>query len=190
MKLFYSYKDGIRVYLYSTIAVILALVCFLLLTYLNFFVHELGHANSAVLYTFLEKNQSVTTNFTYINFMGKDYLKVPQQTIAQIPPIMLSYGVLFSLFFYSFIFILLAKIKRVGGNKLLEYPLAISFLTLILQDVVLNLFCGTDGLRLSCGNYTIKFASYFFSGVLILSLGFFFVILFFSKKIVRKESTK
>lgn len=190
MKLFPSAKDGFRVYFYSAIAVILAIICFLFLSYLNFFVHELGHANSAVLYTFVEKNQNVSMNFTYIDFMNRDYLKVPQQTIAQIPYIMLSYGVLFSIVFYSFIFILLARIKKVRGNKLLEYPLAISFLILILQDIVLNLFCGTDGLRLSCGHYTIMFASYLFSGALILSLGFFFVVLFFGKKITRKENKK
>lgn len=170
-------KSSSNLYLYSTLGVILAIIFLILLNYFQFYVHELGHANSAVLYTFTQKNPNLTMNFTYIDFLGKEYLKVPQQTIAPIPNIMSVYGVLFTLVFYIFIFLLIARLKIVRNNKWLEYPLAISLFLLVLQDIVFNLFCGTDGFKLSCNAFILKFLSWSFNGTLLLSLGFFFVML-------------
>jgi len=184
-------KRSSKLYLYSIIGIILAIIFVLTLNYLQFYVHELGHANSVVLHTFIQKNPTLTINFTYIDFLGKEYLKVPQQTIAVIPKLMLIYGVLFTIIFYSFIFLLIGRLKTVRGNKWLEYPLIISLITLISQDIALNLFCGTDGLRLSCGVFTIHFLTILFNGILLLSLGFFFVMLFMfiKNKKLQKEIT-
>jgi len=170
-------KRSSKLYLYSTIGIILAIIFVLSLNYLQFYVHELGHANSVVLHAFTQKSPTLTINFTYIDFLGKEYLKVPQQTIAPIPYLMLVYGVLFTMVFYAFIFLLIARLKIVRGNKFLEYPLVIALVTLVLQDVAMNLFCGTDGLRLSCGSFVIGFLTIFFNAILLLSLGFFFVML-------------
>lgn len=185
-------KSSAKMYGYSIIGIILAIIFVLTLNYLQFYVHELGHANSVVLHTFVQNQSSLTINFTYIDFLGKEYLKVPQQTIAPIPNIMLVYGVLFTMFFYAFIFLLIGRLKIVKGNKILEYPLVISLITLVLQDIALNLFCGTDGLRLSCGSFTIGFLTILFNVILLISLGFFFVtlIMFIKNKKLQKEVSK
>lgn len=185
-------KEASKSYLYATIGIILAIIIVLTLNYIQFYVHELGHANSVVLHTFAQNQSSLTINFTYINFLGKEFLKVPQQTIAPIPKIMLSYGVLFTMVFYAFIFLLVARLKIVRGNKFLEYPLIVSLITLVLQDIVMNLFCGTDGLRLNCGSLVIQILTILFNAILLLSFGFFFVmlIMFIKNRKLQKEVSK
>lgn len=185
-------KESSKSYIYSTIGIVLAIILVLTLNYVQFYVHELGHANSVVLHAFAQNQSSLTINFTYIDFLGKEFLKVPQQTIAPMPKIMLSYGVLFTMIFYAFIFLLVARLKIVRGNKFLEYPLVISLITLVLQDIAMNLFCGTDGLRLSCGILTIQILTILFNTILLLSFGFFFVmlIMFIKNKKLQKEVSK
>lgn len=185
-------RESSKNYLYSIIGIVLAIILVLTLNYFQFYVHELGHANSVVLHAFAQNQSSLTINFTYIDFLGKEFLKVPQQTIAPMPKIMLSYGVLFTMVFYAFIFLLVARLKIVRGNKFLEYPLVISWITLVLQDIAMNLFCGTDGLRLTCGTLTIRVLTIFFNAILLLSFGFFFVmlIMFIKNKKPQKEVSK
>ncbi|PJE81267.1 hypothetical protein COU58_03485 [Candidatus Pacearchaeota archaeon CG10_big_fil_rev_8_21_14_0_10_32_42] len=185
-------KESSKSYIYSTIGIVLAIILVLTLNYVQFYVHELGHANSVVLHAFAQNQSSLTINFTYIDFLGKEFLKVPQQTIAPMPKIMFSYGVLFTMVLYAFIFLLVARLKIVRGNKILEYPLIISLITLVLQDIAMNLFCGTDGLRLSCSILTIQILTILFNAVLLLSFGFFFVmlIMFIKNKKLEKEASK
>jgi hypothetical protein len=161
-------------------SIVLALFFTLVLIYFNFYVHELGHANSNLIYTTINHINSTTINFTYQNFIlfGRDLgLNYPQQTITVMPSIMSIYGVLFSLVFYALIFLLLAKIELIRNNNYLGVSLGIAFLTLIIQDIVSNLFCGTDGLDLACSALTFNIISWFFWATLLLSLGFFFNIL-------------
>ena len=185
-------KESSKSYIYYTIGIVLAIILVLTLNYVQFYVHELGHANSVVLHAFAQNQSSLTINFTYIDFLGKEFLKVPQQTIAPMPKIMFSYGVLFTMVLYAFIFLLVARLKIVRGNKILEYPLIISLITLVLQDIAMNLFCGTDGLRLSCSILTIQILTILFNAVLLLSFGFFFVmlIMFIKNKKLEKEASK
>jgi len=185
-------KEASKNYLYATIGIILAIILVLTLNYIQFYVHELGHANSVVLYSFAKNQSSLTINFTYNDFLGKEFLKVPQQTIAPIPKIMLSYGVIFTMIFYAFIFLLVARLKIVRGNKFLEYPLVISLLTLVLQDIAMNIFCGTDGLRLDCSILAIQILTILFNAILLLSFGFFFamLIIFIKNKKLQKEVKK
>lgn len=169
-----------KLFVYSAISVVLAIIFLLVLTYFQYFIHELGHANTAVIYAFTQKSQNVSMNFTYVNYPIIHSLKVPQQTIAVMPRIMMSYGVLFTMVYYVFIFLLISRIKIIQNNKLLEYPLIISLFTLVIQDIISNLVCGTDGLQLSCSSFLINSLSILFSSLIITSLGFFFAILFIS----------
>mgnify|MGYP001577277995 CR=1 FL=1 len=165
----------------SIFSIVIAFFFTFTLIYFNFYIHELGHANSALLHTVITHNTSTTINFTYQDYMlfGKNLgLKYPKQTLAVMPNLMSIYGVLFSIIFYAFIFLLLAKIKLIKNNNYLGIPLAITFLALILQDIVSNLFCGTDGLDLACSQFTFGIISWVFWITILLSLGFFFNLLF------------
>lgn len=179
-------KKGYKTLAYSIIGLTLAFIFLFVLNYSQYYVHELGHSNVAILSSFTQKNPSLTMNFTYVNFPLLKSLKVPQQTGATIltiyTPLFAFAGVFATILFYLIIFLLVSKIKIIRKNKVLEIPLAISFLILISQDIALNLFCGTDGLKLSCSEFTLGFLSLIFNGLLILSLGFFFAILFILRK--------
>lgn len=165
----------------SIISIVIAFFVTFTLIYFNFYVHELGHANSALLHTVITHNTSTTINFTYQDYIlfGKDLgLKYPQQTLAVMPNIMSIYGVFFTIIFYAFIFLLLAKIKMIRNNNYLGVPLVITFSALILQDIISNLFCGTDGLDLACSQFTLGIIFWIFWITILLSLGFFFNLLF------------
>jgi hypothetical protein len=178
-KLWEFIKRWSKRYLYSLTGILLAIIFMILLSYSQFYVHELGHANAALLTTQIEHIPSVTINFTYqpLILFGYDTgLKYPQQTWATVlPPLMSSYGVLFSIMFYLIIFLLIGRLKIVRNNKYLEYLLLISLLILIVRDISFNLFCGTDGFKLSCNSFILGGLSIFFGIALLLSLGAFFV---------------
>lgn len=171
-----------RIFIYSTIAVVLALITFLILNYCQFYVHEFGHASSAVLYTMTTHNESITINFTYINYkvpLTNISLLVPQQTITRFPRIMSVYGVLFTIIFYALIFTLIAyilsKIKSLKENNRIAFSLMGVFILLIINDIVSNLFCGTDGLNLSCSHNFLMIFSGIFMFLLLLVLGYFYM---------------
>ena len=182
-----------RVFIYSALAVILAILTLIVLNYFEFYVHELGHANSALLDTVTTKTNSITINFTYKDYIlfGKDSgLKYPQQTFANIHtnfrPLFSLSGVLFSIIFYGLIFSLvgyiLTKIKRLKDNNRIALALVGVFVFIIINDIISNLFCGTDGLNLSCSNSFLMTISGIFLIIELFFLGFFYVELFMLKK--------
>lgn len=174
-------KSLFKSLLVSILAIILAFFFTLTILYFNYYIHELGHANSALLHALITHNNSTTINFTYQDYVlfGKDLgLKYPQQTLAVMPNLMSIYGVLFSMIFYGLFFLLIVKIPIIKKNNYLGVSLAITIIALILNDVVSNLFCGTDGLDLSCGPMTFKIIFWVFWAIILLSLGFFFNLLF------------
>ncbi len=167
--------------IYAIVGLILVVIFLFILSYFQYYVHEFGHANVAVLSTFTQKNPSLTINFTYVDFPLMNSLKVPQQTGATI---LTSYTILFNLagifatiIFYAVIFLLVARIKIIRNSKVLEIPLIMSFLILIFQDIAFNLVCGTDGLKLSCNDFITNLMFLTFNGLLFISLGFFFAML-------------
>lgn len=175
-------KTSLRIYVYSTLAIILALVTFIILNYCQYYVHEFGHASAAVLYTMGRQEPSVSINFTYIDYkipLAGVGLKVPQQTITNVPRIMWVYGVLFTIMFYAAvscgIMYLLTRIRRLRENKRIGLALVGVVGLLILNDIVSNLFCGTDGLDIYCSNSFLMV----FSGVvlffMLVVLGFFYI---------------
>jgi len=181
MRLKINFRDSIKFYPLTILAIIIALFSTLSLMSFNFYVHELGHANSALIHSMINSNPSTTINFTYQDFIifGKDTgLNYPQQTVAIMPKILFSYGVLFSIIFYALIFLVISRINIIKNNKLLSGSLAIAFLTLILHDVAANLFCGTDGFKLACSQTILEIISWVTLVILLLSLGFLFSILF------------
>jgi fatty acid desaturase len=170
------------------VVVSLTLAFFLtfILLYFDFFVHELGHANIALLSGQAKQIPSITINFTYQPLMLLGYnigLKYPQQTEAIIlnsfNPLFKVSGVLFSLFFWSIIFLFLYRIKLLRENKYLSFSLAITFLALVINDIISNMFCGTDGFNFVCGKVIFEVLFYSFWFAILLSLGFFFSLLFF-----------
>lgn len=180
----------IKVFLLAVMGVGLAIISLVVLSYFQYYIHELGHTNVAVLSTFTQKNPTLTLNFTYVDFPLIKYLKVPQQTGATI---LTSYKLLFNLagvfantIFYAIIFLLVAKIKIIKDKKFLEIPLVISFLILIFQDIAFNLFCGTDGFNLSCSDSVKSVLFMLLTGILLISLGFFFVMLTIKNKMYKK----
>src|SRR3989344_6775983 len=107
----------IKPFLLATLGVALAIIFLIMLSFFQYYVHELGHANIAILSTFAQKNPTTTINFTFVNFQYIPMLKVPQQTGADI---LKSYSLLFNLsgvfatiLFYCIIFLLLIKINNV-----------------------------------------------------------------------------
>jgi len=187
----------IKPFLIATLGVALAIIFLIILNFFQYYVHELGHANIAILSTFVQKNPTTTINFTYVDFPFLHYLKVPQATGATI---LKSYTLLFNLagvfttiIFYCIISFLVTKIKMVQKRKALQYSVVISFLLLILQDISLNLFCGTDGFKISCNESIKGLIFLIFNGLLLLSLGFFFVILIIfikNNKLTKKKNDR
>ena len=156
------------------LGIFLAFISYQVLTYFDFFIHELGHANSAIIYTLIHKNPSIIINFSYINYT---YFVVPNQTISAIPNIMSSYGVLASLLFYSILLLFISRIKIIKENKKLTISLIVSFILLTLREIIFNLFCGSDGFKLNCNSLFFDTLIYFFLGFFLISLGFFFITL-------------
>jgi len=181
-------KTPPKIWFFSLIAIVLAFVSLFAIGYCSYYVHELGHANSALLYTLISHQNSTNINFNYIDFGGIAGLKVPQQTIAIMPKIMMSYGVLFSILLYLFLVMLLSKIKRIRGDKWLEYPLAITFLIIVIRDIALNLLCGTDGLNLNCSSGLTSSLGVIFLFFALLSLGCFFIELILGKYLAKQNS--
>lgn len=183
-----------RIYFYSTLAVVLALITFLILNYYQFYVHEFGHASAAVLYSMTTHNESITINFTYINYkipLTNIGLLAPQQTITRYPGIMSVYGVLFEIIFYASIFTLIAyilsKIRRMKDNNRIAFALMGVLVLLIINDIVSNLFCGTDGLKFSCSNSFLMIFSGIFMFLLLSFLGYFYMeLLIFRSNIFNK----
>lgn len=148
-----------KIFIYSTLAVVLALVTLLILNYCQFYVHEFGHASSAILHSTATHNESITINFKYISYkipLTNIKLSVPQQTITRFPRIMSVYGVLFTIIFYALIFTFivyfLSKIKGIKENNHIAFALLGVLALLIINDIISNLFCGTDGFNLACIN--------------------------------------
>lgn len=171
-----------RIFLYSTLAIILALISLLVLNYCQFYVHEFGHASSAVLYSMTTHNESITLNFTYINYkipLTNISLLAPQQTITRFPRIMSVYGVLFTIIFYALVFTLIAyilsKIKSLKENNRIAFALVGVLVLLILNDIISNLFCGTDGLNFSCSNSFLMISAGIFLFLQLLCLVYFYI---------------
>ncbi len=182
-------KNALRMMLYAVISTILALIFLLILNYFSFYVHEFGHASAATLSIMTRHESSITINFTYIPYLN--YFKVPQQTISKLPKIMSIYGVLFTMVFYALIFIslifIISKIKSLRENKRIEFCIATFLILLIFRDVILNLFCGTDGFNLYCNQNLISMLNYLFLLLLLLTLGWFFMEILYLKKFRREK---
>jgi len=183
-----------RVYFYSFLAVVLALVTLLVLNYCQFYVHEYGHASAAILSTMTSHNNSVTINFTYIDYkipLSNISLKVPQQTISRLPKIMMIYGVLFTMVFYALVFMSVAyglsRIKSLKENNRLAYSLIGVLVLLILNDFISNLFCGTDGLNFSCSPLLFKIITGTFIVLFLLCLGYFYMELLVVNKLSKSS---
>ena len=179
-------KEHLRNLPLIILSLVLAFFLTFTLLYFNFYVHELGHANIALLSTQTNQISSVTINFTYqpLLLFGYDTgLMYPQQT--KVSSILVAYsslfkvaGIIFSLFFWAIIFLLLGRIEIIKNNKYLSLSLAITFIILILNDFVTNFFCGTDGFNFTCSDAIFNIIFYSFWGIILLSLGFFFTLLF------------
>jgi hypothetical protein len=185
-----------RVYFYSFLAVILALFTFFLLSYFQFYVHEYGHASSAILYSMAKNESNININFSYMDYKIP-YLgintKVPQQTITRFPEIMSIYGVLFTIIFYSLVFTMIAFFlsrKKAYDSKRIGILLIGLLVVLIENDIVLNLFCGTDGLDLHCSNGLLMILSGIFMFLLLVAIGYFYLELFILGKIKTKKEVK
>ena len=119
-------------------------------------IHELGHASFAILVGMASNQPSIVLNFTYQPAFH--YFRVPQQTIALLPtspiftiPFGIA-GVFATTVFYFLIFVFVLNLRKVKENKKLQNIICFALITLIIDSILENLFCGTDGFRLSCNS--------------------------------------
>jgi hypothetical protein len=185
------------IFAYSTLAIILAFVSLLALNYCQFYVHEFGHSSAAVLSTMTRHDTSISINFTYIDFkipLTDLKFKVPQQTISRWPVILSVYGVLFTIIFYTLIFLsiayFLSKIKNLKENNRITFALMGVLALLIINDIISNLFCGTDGLNLHCSNNFLIASTGIFLFAQLLFLGYFYMELFLIKFNIFNKNNK
>jgi len=191
-------KSLSKSYLYSLGGLILAVIFVFILNYFQYYIHEMGHAIVAIFSAFAMENINLTITFNYVSFWGIEFLKVPQQTGATILnlyslPFKLA-GIFSTFVFYLLILSLLDRIKIIRENKILEWSILIAFVVIIVQDIALNIFCGTDGFEIACNDTTLLVLRLFFNIILLLSLGFFFALLTIfiknKKLIINKEQSK
>ena len=167
-------KKYLKNYLYTLPFVIVCMIVAFLIILLSFPIHELGHATFATVSAMALHYNSTTLNFTYIPLFV--YFKVPQQTIATLPtsPIFtIPYGlagVFFTTIFYCFLFLLTMYSKIVRESKQVQTFLSCAMFTLIIDSVLENLVCGTDGIKLTCHPLVL-------SGIFLLSLFLFAIFL-------------
>jgi len=185
-------KHYLKILPYWIIVIALAMVSLWGLTYLQYYVHELGHANSALIKTMILHENTININFTYINypiFFTNHTLKVPQQTIAPIPKMMFIYGFLFTTIFYALIFMaivfIISKIERFKENKRIGLALTATLILLVVNDFISNLLCGTDGLNLSCSSIFINLLGKLISFLFLVALGWFYMEILFLNKILK-----
>src|SRR3989344_5651802 len=118
-------KEHLRNLPLIILSLVLAFFLTFTLLYFNFYVHEIGHANIALISTQINQIESVEIGFTYqpLLLFGYDVgLMYPQQT--KVSSILVAYsslfkvaGIIFSLFFWAIIFLFLGRIKIIKNNK-------------------------------------------------------------------------
>lgn len=178
-------KDIFSVLLCVILGVIVTFIVFVL----SFFIHESGHASFATMTAMSFRYPGENLTFYYQPVFG---LNLPQQTGAVLPNsriFSIFYelsGVTATFFFFSIIYLLLiAYNTKINQNPKLQRLLAVTLLIYIVNSIVENLLCGTDGLKLSCN-------SLFLSGFSLIAWTsfLFFIAFFFDSYITGKNRLK
>ena len=178
-------KDTNEIIFIKTLLFSLVLLFFVYFS--SFYVHEYGHVSVAVFSSMAYHLSDVNLSLNYIKQFG---LLVPQQTEwigVNVPlHIKLLYslaGVLFTTIFYILIFLVLVYILKTSAKRDVWKYLFYGFIVLVIDTLVENLVCGTDGLKLSCSHYlqlTISVVFYLIFAI--------FIILFFFSYFSLKET--
>lgn len=152
----------------------------------SFYIHELGHASFATMIAMSFQYPGENLTFHYQPIFG---LNLPQQTGAVLPNsqvFTILYGlsgVIATFFFFSIIYLLLiAYNTNINQSPRLQKILLAALLVYLIDSIVENLLCGTDGLKLSCHSLFLSSIS-FVAWIVFL----FFIALFFNSYIAKKN---
>lgn len=159
--------------------VALAFIISILLFFISFPIHELGHASFATLSAMALHYPNITLTFSYQTIFNN--FSLPQRTATVLPtsylftiPFGLA-GVFFTSLFYCLIFFYLMLLTKVRNNKKLQNLLAWALSILIIDSIVENLIFGTDGLKLSCNFILLTVISFLFWFMFLFVLSLFLI---------------